>query len=112
MSIGALVMRPPGAAAGGPGDYLPVATEAEFGRYWLAVTQCGSFPTVDQFALGVSIAPEQIDSVLEELDKFAARAQDTVLPRAVAERMLQRVTILREFLGGLDPAQVKEVYVG
>jgi hypothetical protein len=110
MSVGATILRsPPGVRPAR--DYLPVATEAEFARYWQPLAESVGLTTVAAFGLGVPVRPGEIAAVLAELDQMTAAVRTARLDEPQRARMLDRLSLLSELLATAGP-DVTEIYIG
>jgi hypothetical protein len=95
-------------AADRPG-YLPVATEADFHRYWLPLAAQHDLDLIKQFGTGVSVPKSSFDDLLAELDilRDAATGPDP------GDRQLRaRVDLLIQLVQGLERSQVDELFIG
>jgi hypothetical protein len=92
-------------------DYLPVATEQEFYEHWLPLADRHELELCQGFGAGVTIASSEIPNTVAELDVMAAAAAGLAYD-AVRDRLLDRVSMLREFLLELDAEAVDDVFIG
>ena len=95
-----------------PPTYLPVATEAIYSTYWLpAATKLG-FMWLPLFQTGMTIAAEDFPSVRGEFalisDYFAKAPDDDPM----IEHLRERSRWVSEELERLDPAKIRDLFIG
>lgn len=113
MSVGALVVPSLAAPRDEPGPgYLPVATEADWSQYWLPLATSAGLDVVRGFQPGVALKPHDLPVAVVELERLHALVSDAALDPSVADRILDRVTTLREMLTALGDDDVEEVFIG
>lgn len=93
-------------------DYLPLATEEEFYRFWLPLAQELHLQWVPLFADGVPLAACDVPPVLEELARILEAIATGASDPETKARMLERARLLIVLLESLDLDDVEEVYIG
>ena len=93
-------------------SYLPVATEEIFAAYWLpAATRLG-LAWMPLFQSGTTVAIENFPSVRAEFeqmrDHFARAPEDA----AMIEHLRERSRWLSAELARLDPANIRDLFIG
>ena len=96
------------AAAG----YLPVATEEVFATYWLPVAARLGLVWMPLFQSGMTVAIDELPSVCAEFEQmrdYFARAPDDA---AMIEHLRERSRSLSTGLARLEPATVRDLFIG
>jgi len=104
MSIALLITEPGDAAAS---RMVPVATQADFARYWLPTCQDLALRWIPRFETGTSLGPGDVVDVLVELRHL----QGTVAPD-VAAMIGDRLQGLIDELTALVGRDDVDVFVG
>ena len=110
MSIAVVItFRNEGAA--GP-SYLPVATENIFSSYWLPAAAQLNLVWMPLFQSGTAVAIEDFPEVRAEFeqmrDHFARAPEDA----AMIEHLRERSRWLSAELARLDPANIRDLFIG
>ena len=93
-------------------SYLPVATEEIFATYWLPAAARLGLVWMPLFQSGTTVAIEDLPSVCTEFeqmrDHFARAPEDAPM----IEHLRERSRWLSVELSRLDPADIRDLFVG
>jgi hypothetical protein len=109
MSIGLLVTYRKGEEKT---EYLPLALENDFQRFWLPVAKTHNLDLISQFANGISLTIEEVPAVLEELDEMRAAILPGEHHDEVKTEMLDRLERLKLRLENLTRENVEDIFIG
>jgi hypothetical protein len=93
-------------------SYLPVATEAIFSAHWLPAAERLGLVWMPLFQSGTTVAIEDIPTVraeFEQLRDYFARAPDDVV---MIEHLRERSKWLSTELARIDPAMIRDLFIG
>jgi hypothetical protein len=92
--------------------YLPVATEAIFSAHWMPIAARLGLLWMPLFQSGAAVAIEDLPAVRGEFDQlrdyFAQAPDDT----AMIEHLRERSQWLSAELARIDPATIRDLYIG
>ncbi|MFT3765618.1 MAG: hypothetical protein QM820_08900 [Minicystis sp.] len=88
--------------------YLPVATEAVFGRHWLPAAARLGLRWIPQFESGATVSAGELRAVVAELEQI----RDAFAGNAATAPLVARVDSITAALGAIDPAEVREIFIG
>jgi hypothetical protein len=107
MSI-AVIITYRDAASPGP-RYLPLATEVVFSAHWLPAAAALGCSWLPLFQTGTPVDPDELPAVRAELERV--RDHFARAPEA-SEQLRERSRWLVEELARLDPAEIREIFIG
>lgn len=109
MSVGVLIeyVDAAAAAASGARDYLPVATEDVYSKYWLPAALKLGCAWLPWFQTGAPVPLKDLPAVIDEFRRVRDYFQRDPTSR-VAERSRWLVGELEQ----LDPSTIAELYIG
>jgi hypothetical protein len=93
-------------------EYLPLATQIDFQKYWLPIAEALGLQWVPLFVGGVTLVPEDIPAVLYELGRMQEAIAAADLPQRLQAQMLKRNGHIASLLTEIDPAAVADIFIG
>lgn len=109
MSVAVLIeyVDPAAAAAAGAREYMPVATEAVYSKYWVPAARDLGCLWLPQFQTGTSVPVERLPAVIQEFRRVRDYFQRDPTS-SLAERSRWLVTELER----LDTSIIAQLFIG
>lgn len=92
--------------------YLPVATEEIFAAYWLPAAARLGLVWMPLFQSGTTVAIENFPSVRAEFEQMRGHFARAPEDAAMIEHLRERSRWLSAELARLDPANIRDLFIG